>query len=628
VNYRPEIDGLRAIAVVPVIFFHAGFEFFNGGFVGVDIFFVISGYLITTLILNELASKKFNLVTFYERRARRILPALLSTIFLIMPFAWLYFMPGDMKNFSESVIAATLFSSNVLFWKESGYFDIASESKPLIHTWSLAIEEQFYILFPLFLMLAWKLGKSIAAYLIILVFIISISLAHWGAYTHPTAAFFLLPTRGWELLMGSLVAFYVHEKSHDPNIKVSQTLSLLGLLLIIYSILYFNNDTPAPSLFTLIPTIGTSLLILYAIPGTAVSKIFSSKILVAAGLASYSLYLIHQPVFAIIRYRLGPESITEYIWIISAGIFILSYLSWRFIERPFRNKLLFSRTQIFSYSFIGILILLFIGVLGVYTNGFEDRFSNYERKVLAEYVDAGKYVSSRFDNLDQDFDINENTLNVLIIGDSFAEDMLNAVFESGLSSNYSISTRKIQAHCGNIFTDRDLSKYIRPQDLAGCKNGYEDKKLLERFKSAEEVWLVSSWRLWVVPMIQESIANIRKHAPQSKIKVFGRKHLGQRKANEFINSWNVDIDELLSIKPMPDVHIQVNESMKKLLHKEEFIDVSFILCGSTIQCSNKTPNMLPISYDGLHFTKSGAKYFGQKLSQNEILINNLNSKER
>jgi len=280
VNYRPEIDGLRAIAVMPVIFFHAGFEFFNGGFVGVDIFFVISGYLITALILNELASKKFNLVTFYERRARRILPALLSTIFLVMPFAWLYFMPGHMKNFSESVIAATLFSSNILFWKESGYFDIASESKPLIHTWSLAIEEQFYILFPLFLMLAWKLGRSIAAYLIILAFVISISLAHWGAYTHPTAAFFLLPTRGWELLMGSLIAFYVHEKSHDPNIKVSQTLSLLGLLLIIYSILYFNNDTPAPSLFTLIPTIGTSLLILYAIPGTAVSKIFSSKILV------------------------------------------------------------------------------------------------------------------------------------------------------------------------------------------------------------------------------------------------------------------------------------------------------------------------------------------------------------
>jgi len=152
-RYRPEIDGLRAVAVIPVIFFHAGFAPFSGGFVGVDVFFVISGYLITTIILTEKGEGRFSLRTFYERRARRILPALFFVVLACIPFAWLWLMPRDLKNFSESLIAVATFSSNILFWLESGYFDSASELKPLLHTWSLAVEEQYYILFPLFMML-------------------------------------------------------------------------------------------------------------------------------------------------------------------------------------------------------------------------------------------------------------------------------------------------------------------------------------------------------------------------------------------------------------------------------------------------------------------------------------------
>ena len=158
-EYRKEIDGLRAIAVIPVILFHAGFDRFSGGYVGVDIFFVISGYLITTIILHEKQSGNFSLVNFYERRARRILPALFFVMLISLPFAFLWLTPSNHKDFSQSLTSVAFFSSNILFWLETGYFDAASESKPLLHTWSLAVEEQYYVLFPLFLMLVWHFRK-------------------------------------------------------------------------------------------------------------------------------------------------------------------------------------------------------------------------------------------------------------------------------------------------------------------------------------------------------------------------------------------------------------------------------------------------------------------------------------
>ena len=213
-KYRAEIDGLRALAVLPVILFHAGFEWFSGGFVGVDVFFVISGYLITTIIISEMAEGKFSIINFYERRARRILPALFFVMLACLPFAWLWLAPSDLRDFGQSLVAVSTFSSNILFWWESGYFDTAAELKPLLHTWSLAVEEQFYILFPLFLMLTWRLGIKTILILLSIVFLISLGVAVWGTQyaTHPkiiSGAFFLLPTRGWELLIGVFAAFYI-----------------------------------------------------------------------------------------------------------------------------------------------------------------------------------------------------------------------------------------------------------------------------------------------------------------------------------------------------------------------------------------------------------------------------------
>jgi len=177
VHYRAEIDGLRALAVLPVILFHAGFDWFSGGFVGVDVFFVISGYLITTILIEDIEYKRFSITNFYERRARRILPALSFVMFVCIPFAWIWMLPNQMKDFSQSLVAVSLFVSNIFFWKDAGYFSTEADEKPLLHSWSLAVEEQYYLLFPIFLILAWRFGKNRVFWMIVVMAALNVLLS-------------------------------------------------------------------------------------------------------------------------------------------------------------------------------------------------------------------------------------------------------------------------------------------------------------------------------------------------------------------------------------------------------------------------------------------------------------------
>jgi peptidoglycan/LPS O-acetylase OafA/YrhL len=337
-KYRAEIDGLRALAVLPVILFHAGFESFRGGFVGVDVFFVISGYLITTIIISEMAKGNFSIVNFYERRARRILPAMFFVIVVSLPFAWFWLAPSDLKDFGQSLVAVSTFSSNILFWRESGYFDTVAELKPLLHTWSLAVEEQYYVIFPIFLMLSWRLGVKWVVTLLAIIFLLSLGLAQWGAYNNPFAAFFLLPTRGWELLVGVFAAFYLKYNTHLKSQPLNQFLSLLGFSMIAYSIIVFNKTTPFPGLYALIPTLGTGLLILCAVPKTFIHSLLSMKFIVGIGLISYSAYLWHQPLLAFARHRLFGE-VPDLLLIELCITYIgMEWFSWHFVEKPFRHK--------------------------------------------------------------------------------------------------------------------------------------------------------------------------------------------------------------------------------------------------------------------------------------------------
>ncbi|MDA9724439.1 acyltransferase [Gammaproteobacteria bacterium] len=433
-KYRPEIDGLRALAVVPVILFHAGFEWFGGGFIGVDIFFVISGYLITNIIVSEMEANKFSLLGFYERRARRILPALFFVMLICIPFALIWFTPNDLKDFGKSLVAVSTFSSNILFWLESGYFSTDSSIKPLLHTWSLAVEEQYYIFYPLFLILVWKMGIKKILILLFVIFLISLTFAHWGAYNSPQANFYLIITRAWEILLGVFVAFYLKDKAIKKSNLNFEALSILGFVMILLSIIFFDETTPFPSFYALIPTIGTVLLISCTTPNTLMYRFFTIKPIVGIGLISYSAYLWHQPIFAFSNYRfLG--SISNYVLLIFCVIsFLLAWFSWKFIEKPFRDKSKFSRNQIFKLSLISILIFSSLGlainfnkIIG-YDN--DDLHAEWDEGVLCSYPTSG------YKDLlcEKDLKITNNK-SVLIIGDSLLNASLSGLQDAANKSN-------------------------------------------------------------------------------------------------------------------------------------------------------------------------------------------------
>lgn len=466
-KYRAEIDGLRAIAVIPVILFHAGFEHFNGGFVGVDVFFVISGYLITTIILSEMENNTFSLANFYERRARRILPALFLVMLVSIPFAWIWFLALDMKDFSKSLVAVSTFSSNILFWSETGYWGTINELKPLLHTWSLAVEEQYYILFPLFLMLMWNLRKRWILSFIMIIAAISLVISQWGAYNKPSANFFLLPTRGWELALGASIAFYflygkntvsrfLHHKS------VSEVLGLVGILMIGYAVFAFDKSVPFPSFYALVPTIGAGLIIIFSSSKTMVGQLLGTKVLVGIGLISYSAYLWHQPLFAFARHRSLTEPNELLFWILAALTFPLAYLSWRYVEKPFRKKNVLNRKAIFAFVMIGSLAFISIGMVGYLTDGFNGRptKSNLTLQSIAEKMKDNTGLNPTCDGSFTSHCRTSNAPEIIIWGDSFAMHLVQGIMASQKNAKIIQMTKSA---CGPFF---DIAPINRPSLLA------------------------------------------------------------------------------------------------------------------------------------------------------------------
>ncbi len=359
-KYRPEIDGLRAIAVVAVILYHAqitifGYQPFKGGFIGVDIFFVISGYLITSIILKELVTTgSFSFKHFYERRIRRILPALLFVMLVSLPFAWMYLLPGSFISFSKSILYSLGFSSNFYFHFSGQQYGAESGLlKPFLHTWSLSVEEQYYILFPIVLLVTFKYFRKYLLTILVIGLIISLQMADWGSKNYPSASFYFLHTRMWELLAGSILAYFEITLGHrSKNKTLNLILPSIGLFLIGHSILFFNDEMFHPSFYTVSPIIGVCLIIWFSSKEEIITKILSTKLFVGIGLISYSLYLWHYPIFAFARIKDNtPSEYDKFEWIVLS--IILSLISYFFVERKFRNK----KTQ-----FYNILILIFISI--------------------------------------------------------------------------------------------------------------------------------------------------------------------------------------------------------------------------------------------------------------------------
>ena len=362
INYRPDIDGLRAIAVISVIFYHAdnsikNFKILSGGFVGVDIFFVISGFLITSIILKELNSTgSFSFKNFYIRRIKRIIPVLLLVFITIFPFIWLFFIPSSFIDFSKSLFSSLFFISNHHFYLSGELYDSENSLlKPLMHTWSLSIEEQYYIIFPLVLTIVFKFFKNKLLKVFLILFSISLVSMIYIFQKNESLAFFSFFTRFWELLLGSIVAIlYTHKK------KLQKTnhnfYSVLGLLMIVISIIFYNDSTKFPYIPTLLPVLGTSLIIYFNNKNSYVYKILSLKYLVFLGLISYSLYLWHYPVFAIGRTtEFFGDGVSKKLFLIT---FILSLISYYIIEKPIKNKKITNYKIFIGLSFFYLILIL------------------------------------------------------------------------------------------------------------------------------------------------------------------------------------------------------------------------------------------------------------------------------
>ena len=496
-RHRADIDGLRAIAVVPVVLFHAGVSQVSGGFVGVDIFFVISGYLITSLILGEVAEGRFSLLSFYERRIRRIFPALFLVLAVSSVLALRLFMPPDLVAFGRSLVATALFVSNMHFYRDSGYFDAALDTKPLLHTWSLAIEEQFYIVFPLLLLLAVRWGGRRWIGVLLALFVLSLAASIRITPVDPDAAFYLAPTRAWELLLGALLASGIVPSVKFPVLR--EALAVVGLALIGYAVFHFSSATRFPGSSALIPCLGAALLI-YAGQSeriSMVSKALGLWPLAFVGLISYSLYLWHWPLLVFAHYYNIRELSGAQTASIVIASFVLAVLSWAYVEQPFRRKpIRISRELLFAGAATALVVLVVSGTLDVRSQGFPGRLPSEAlaigRSAKASDTEKALQRSCALTGPDHPCVAGAQvTPSYALWGDSHAIAMVPALAE--MAERHGKSIRAFVAHsCPPVFGVHRDGKF------AGCyARNAEVLRALEESREIKSVILISRYAQYV-----------------------------------------------------------------------------------------------------------------------------------
>ena len=572
INYRPEIDGLRAIAVGVVILYHAdlfifGYQPFKGGFIGVDIFFVISGYLITSIIFKELITTgTFSFRYFYERRIRRILPVLFFIMIVSLPFAWMYLLPESLIDFTKSILYSLGFSSNLYFHYSGQIYGAESGMlKPFLHTWSLSVEEQYYIVFPVVLIIAFKYFRKYLIHILIAVFITSLLFATWASKNFPSFNFYVLPTRGWELLAGSMLAYFETKLGRRSKHKtLNSILPFFGLILIGQSILFFNDKMFHPSLYTLSPVIGVCLIIWFSNEKEFITKILSTKLFVGIGLISYSLYLWHYPIFAFSRVTgFVMESIAGKILLIPI-IFSLSVFSYFYIEKPFRNKN-YSFKKLIPILLFFVIILISFSALTINQSGFKTRFPKIFQTKLEE----------RNVNLFQE----KNLQKVVLIGDSHA---------AALRYKLNEELKKKKLSLFNFPTEMYLSdfNYVNNKTKKVDIGFTERNNKIDNFLKENSNLIVILHYRWIVRLLSASFEKDNKFIKQNNLKggfylypasngIFNKDEIERKIKKKLISQLNKITKQghkLILIYPVPEIGFNVPRSLLKkyFIEKDKF----------------------------------------------------------
>jgi peptidoglycan/LPS O-acetylase OafA/YrhL len=624
-HYRADIDGLRAVAVLLVVACHIGIYKFRGGFVGVDVFFVISGYLISSVILSEIAASRFSLASFYERRIRRIVPALLVMLLATSVLAYRYLLPVELEDFAKSLVAAIFSQSNFYFWNQSGYFDAPAAFKPLLHTWSLAVEEQFYIFFPLFLMAIRRFFPTRLRSSIIVIAIASFAASAIGAYQYPNSTFYLAPTRAWELLLGTLLSIKLFPEISSPLRRNVATMA--GIALIVFAAAAFSSSTPFPGIAALAPCLGAALIIAGGETGTSlVGRALSSKPAVFIGLISYSLYLWHWPI--IVFQKIGTlliDGVSDRTGGLAAFAvsLVVATLSWKVVELPFRNgRLRVSGARLFNTALLSSLAVAALAICMLATHGLPSRFPS-EAVRVASYLDYGTkdeyregtcfvLPAARTQTFDPATCLRQDTAkkNYLLIGDSHA-----AALWYGLANTFD-STNVMQATAAGC---KPTLQNVR-EAAAQCTElmHYIFTEYLPTHQ-VDALWIAARWERTDLPRLSDTI----KWATQRglKVTVFGPMVQYDSSLPRLLATSIKDNDPAIPYNHRVAECARLDSEMSALARSTwqiRYVSLFKSLCHQT-SCIEYANTGVPLQFDYGHLTKDGSVLLAQLLRQSDEL---------
>lgn len=617
-KYRPEVDGLRAIAVISVIIYHAEIyfgktQFFKGGYLGVDVFFVISGFLITSIILGEYQSfGQFSIKSFYERRARRILPALLVVTLISIPIGWYVLYPSQLVDFSKSILSTLVFVSN--FYWDATLQEYGAESalfKPFLHTWTLAVEEQYYIVYPLILLAIFRYSWKYAIALLSAGLLLSLQFAESLTVRDPSLSFYMLPSRFWELLSGGLVAFSLHQYPQKKSMRfLYGIMPTIGLFLIIYSLLFITLESHHPGYITLAPVAGTVLIIWFASENDFVTKLLASKLLVIIGLISYSLYLWHYPIFSFGRIIDDtPTWDDKTLWIVLTIIF--STLTYFYIEKPFRNKRIIAFKHFML--FIGTAIIISTSALLLLMNYSSELVVDIDlNEKLIERANWNEYGYNVCNQILPGDCINKNLPNksLLVVGDSMVPDAIRIIAKQYPEFRFVTSTAG-----GCIPSSLNLSRSMNLLEECNALNKTRfNSKSLEGIDGVIIITLSYEEDKFVQikdkPKIKEYAQYLRNNGIEN-ILIFGSYVRHKPKIHDLYLKTGGNKEKIIDLVKTYGKNNDSELSKFCEANEIEFISIRKIMCPQNIDCPVFIDDS-PYSWDGHHWSTEFTDYLSEK----------------
>lgn len=626
-GHRDDVDGLRALAVLIVVLFHAGFDFLGGGYVGVDVFFVISGFVITRSVRGDLTQGRFNFVRFYRRRIRRLMPASIATALACLAFGYFYLTPEQMQDLGMQSITSVFWISNIYFWLKTGYFDLAASSKPLLHMWSLGVEEQFYLFWPLTLVMLTRLKQAwITPAVIVAASLISVFTAQLVLPTNQTMAFYLMPFRIAEFGFGALLTFVTPGRLWRAEIAL-----LIGLTLIIVAVLTFSETTPFPGLSSLIPCTGAALTI-YGGQAAYVGSVLRHPMALGIGRISYSFYLTHWP--AVVFYKSahrGDDLANIDSCLIVAISLILAIAMYFLVERPFREAKHNPTSRKFALltTAIAALVTSAAAASAYVSDGWMWRLAPELRAQIEKDPRANDdfvWASLRRRNISFSTHLPDDpptpTYRMLIVGDSMSGDLVNIIERAGLTKKALVRTSIVPVPCQPVISidGNTYHNIIAAHDHRSCDDSRQKFENDTRLNEADLVVLAANWRAWSPEFLPGTISFIQNHGPD--VVVVGAKAMSVTSQQLLMEA--LTVDDYLSYRPATpnETSVTINAKIKAISESKGagYIDLLTSPCDTDGRCRLFADDGKLIYFDTVHLASSGVDFFARHSDLSPLIV--------